>query len=186
RSEEVAASADPVTVSGTAAAPNAGAAAPSLSAEDRASIFGLYARYRDAADSGDLETLLLLFDRDAHFEGPLEWWAQHVEEQRDLRLRRLGLREVRQHFEVGRSLVKEDHGPSNRLIPQALRLPMAHSIEGDGESAAMASYFTFQYVDDPMRMLAYGQYLDRLEKTNQEWKIAHRFVDIQWDGRDPI
>ena len=120
------------------------------------------------------------------YDGPVtQSSAQHVDE-KNLRLRKLGPRKRREHFELGRNLVKEDHAPTNRLIPQALGLHMSNSIAGNGESAEIARYFTFRYVDDSMRIFAYGQYLDRLEKTNQEWKIAHGFVDIQWEGRDPI
>lgn len=62
-------------------------------------------------------------------------------------------------------------------------------IELDGDTAFGESYFTahheIQTPDGRMHMIAAGRYLDRFERRQGTWKIAHREAVYDWDSMAP-
>ena len=155
----------------------------SLAAVDRQAILETLDRYPHLVEYRDWDGLLGLFTDDAHFDGPLKSWAVHRERFPTMRLRLVGHAQIRQFFENAGRTVTPPGEPEGERQVEVLHEPTAHTIQGDGESARMTSYFTFHYLEDPVRMTAYGQYRDRLVKVDGTWKFAHRFVDIEWEGR---
>lgn len=62
-------------------------------------------------------------------------------------------------------------------------------VELDGDRAASESYFiahhTLDGADSEVFMLAAGRYLDRFERRDGEWKIAHRQAVYDWNSAVP-
>jgi ketosteroid isomerase-like protein len=57
------------------------------------------------------------------------------------------------------------------------------TIELDGDTAHVETYYTF-FGDnrDALPTLAFGRYIDRFERRNGEWRIAHRVCVNQFAG----
>jgi hypothetical protein len=62
-------------------------------------------------------------------------------------------------------------------------------IELDGDSAVSESYFvvvaTVDYDGVPHTRIRAGRYVDRLDRRDREWRIAHRTVVDDWSRLDP-
>ncbi|MCH2188132.1 nuclear transport factor 2 family protein [Myxococcota bacterium] len=163
----------------------------SLSQEDRASIEQLSKRYSQSIGNGDIEAALSLFAPDANLEARLESWMPNQSRYPAMQLFIVGHAGLMEFFTTPPKTVDSEHGSfaDRSAVKDAsqvtvLHLPTAQSIvEGDGHSAKMICYYTFHYLEDPPRMMSYGHYRDQLIKANGQWKISHRFVDIEWDDR---
>lgn len=61
------------------------------------------------------------------------------------------------------------------------------SIELDGDVAHSEAYYfaVFQRTDDTTTDFSVGRYLDRFERRDGEWKIAHRLCLLDWIGELP-
>lgn len=61
-------------------------------------------------------------------------------------------------------------------------------VEIDGDLAHSESYFfachRMQRKDGEYDLIAAGRYVDRFERRNGEWKIAHRIVVLDWNRLD--
>ena len=58
-----------------------------------------------------------------------------------------------------------------------------HSVEIDGDLAHCETYYLFVGRNrDETNWVAGGRYLDRLERRNENWKIAFRTNAIEWSG----
>lgn len=58
------------------------------------------------------------------------------------------------------------------------------TIELDGESAHVETYWLFQAVNiDDSTTLHGGRYIDRFEKRGGQWKIAARACIMEWHGK---
>lgn len=58
-------------------------------------------------------------------------------------------------------------------------------VQGDqavGESCFMANHDMTDADGRPVRMIAAGRYLDRFERRDGEWKIAHRHAVYDWNA----
>ncbi len=62
-------------------------------------------------------------------------------------------------------------------------------IELSGSNALSESYFVAHHriatPDGPNDMIAAGRYLDRFEKRDGKWRIAHRHAIYDWSRNDP-
>ena len=154
----------------------------SIANDDQAAILELSARFCHKANCGEFDGLLELFTEDACFEAPLKSWSVHRDTLPNIYIGIVGHEQVKQHSAT-------PGGQRNRLPVvdakvSVLHYATAHSIvQGSRDSATMVCYFTYYWVDDPPRIMAYGRYLDRLTKVEGKWKFAHRIVDTEWDGR---
>lgn len=167
------------------------AADTSLSAADHTEILELAARYCHTVDYRDWDGLSKIFTDDVHFGTHLNSWSVHLERLPGLRLALVGHDEIRGFFEGPPGENDESVRLQQRAAVQEgnvsnLHIPTVQSIEVDGDRATMLCNFTFHYLEDPPRMTAYGRYRDRLKKIDGQWKFAHRFIDIEWDGREVI
>jgi ketosteroid isomerase-like protein len=58
-----------------------------------------------------------------------------------------------------------------------------HSCEIDGDVAHAETYYIFNARNrDETVAEAGGRYLDRLERRDGEWRIAHRYCTVEWAG----
>ncbi len=92
-------------------------------------------------------------------------------------------------------------GPAHAYVDGAIERmkslthPMAHylassHIELDGETAQVESYlFTFARFEkdgEPFDTLTGGRLIDRFERRDGEWKIAHRTMAFDWNRDAPM
>jgi hypothetical protein len=63
---------------------------------------------------------------------------------------------------------------------------MNHTCEIDGDVAHTETYWLFTGLNrDRTNWIAGGRYVDRLERRNDEWKIAFRCTILEWSGMVP-
>ena len=160
-----------------------------LSTADRAAIEKLAYDYCALAEAGEVGALVGLFTEDGLFEGRLGSWAEYRKRQPHMTLYLLGHESIR-HFFATFSETADEHArftkasDAREVTVSVLHIPTAHSIVQTGaDSADMVCYLTYQYLDDPPLLMAYGRYDDRFVRVGGEWKIAERLVAIEWDGR---
>jgi hypothetical protein len=62
-----------------------------------------------------------------------------------------------------------------------------NTIEVDGDTAHSEAYYfaVFERLDDAVTDFSVGRYLDRFERRNGEWRIAHRLTILDWIGELP-
>ena len=160
-----------------------------LSSDDRAAIEKLVYDYCALAEAGEVGALVGLFTEDGLFEGRLGSWAEYRKRQPHMKLYLLGRESIR-HFFTTAGETPDEHArfsgasDAGEVTVSVLHIPTAHSIVQTGtDSANMVCYLTYQYLDDPPLLMAYGRYDDRFVRDSGEWKIAERLVAIEWDGR---
>lgn len=127
-----------------------------FSADDRAAIVELSARYIHTFDRGDSDAWIRCFSED----GVLEESVRTVGR------------------EALRKLAADSAGAPIRHTPASLW------IQGEGESATMRSYYTVMRLSNPPETIQVGRWEDRFEKIDGEWKIAHRRVVTDWKKED--
>ena len=92
----------------------------------------------------------------------------------------------------------DDHGgwigPAEQFIKKSLlRVPrwrrfqhylLNQSIDLDGDVAHVETYFwaTLLHLDDDWADYSVGRYLDRVERRDGRWAIAHRLTTLEWTG----
>jgi 3-phenylpropionate/cinnamic acid dioxygenase small subunit len=58
-----------------------------------------------------------------------------------------------------------------------------HSCEIDGDTAHAETYYIYNARNrDATVLAAGGRYLDRLERRDGQWRIAHRYCVVEWAG----
>lgn len=160
-----------------------------FSSDERIAIEELAHDYCALAEAGEVGALVGLFSEDALFEGRLGSWAEYRKRQPHMSLYLLG-REPLRHFFATAGDTSDEHArfteasDAGEVTVSVLHIPVAHSIVQTGaDSADMVCYLTYQYLEDPPLLMAYGRYDDRFVRVDGEWKIAERLVAIEWDGR---
>ena len=133
---------------------------------DRAEIEDVMRRYARAVDRGDWDLLRSVYHPDAHddhgeYKGDIDGLIKWL----DIRFANV---DNSMHF-LGNCLI-EFAGPNLALVEtyfvsRRLRPPVA----GEDENACPG---------DAMCRQAWGRYVDRFERVNGEWRIAHRIVII--------
>lgn len=130
-----------------------------LSADDRAAITDLAARYCHSFDLGDPDGWIACFAEDGAFEAP----------NGDIVAGHDALRTFVNSFQV----------PTGLPAPMR-QLPTAIAIDGNGTHATMRCYFTAYILVNPPMMLAIGRFEDELQKIEGEWKILRRREILDW------
>lgn len=122
-------------------------------------------RYCRGVDRGDAALLKSVYHPEAidihgSWEGPGEEFAERIVRSLD-----------------------EPHGASQHHLTNVL-------IELDGDRAAVESYFIAFHPYDPAdgdtEKIAFvgGRYLDRFERRDDDWRIVHRQVVLDWSRAD--
>lgn len=63
---------------------------------------------------------------------------------------------------------------------------MNHSCELDGDTAHTETYFLYAGRNrEGGNWVAGGRYLDRLERREEEWRVAFRYTVMEWSGTIP-
>ena len=131
----------------------------SLSADDRAAITDLAARYCHSFDLGDPDGWVACFAEDGAFETP----------HGDIVAGHDALRTFVNCFQVPTGL------------PAPMRhLPTAIAIDGNGTHATMRCYFTGYILVNPPLMIAIGRLEDELQKIAGRWKFTRRREILDW------
>ena len=136
--------------------------------EDDRQIRNLIARLVHLADYGDLDEYMTCFTDDAVWEGPSSPDTPQV------RVVNEGPAAIRADRERRRKAGGQGAGSRVRHVNTALW------IEVDGSDEATAhSYFAYiRDADTAPRLGLAGRYLDRLRRTPDGWKMAHRSVSL--------
>lgn len=136
-----------------------------LTADDRSEIILLAGRYSQALDLRDPDAWRACFTDDAVMEMELqELWITG-----DALWGLASADNDRPDDRVSR------HQPSNFVI------------DGDGDEATMSSYCTVVSAasrdnpfGEPARITFQGRYVDRLQRVDGAWRIAHRKIITDW------
>lgn len=126
--------------------------APKLTADDRAEITELFARYAWAGDTGDFDAYVSLFTADGVFDGVMGYF-QGPE----------GLRELAEGVK---------HGPRSR----GLQHWISNSVfDGDGERCTVRSMcFAPRRIENEHSIVFVGYYVDTCVKQDGAWRFECR------------
>lgn len=127
-----------------------------FSADDRAAIVELSARYIHTFDRRDYDAWVRCFSEDGVLEEAV---------------RTVGRDELRK-------LAADPAATPVRHTPATLW------VQGEGESATMRSYYTVMRLSDPPETIEVGRWEDGFKKIDGEWKIAQRRVVTDWKKED--
>jgi ketosteroid isomerase-like protein len=136
--------------------------------EDERQIRNLIARIVHLADYGDLEEYMTLLTEDAVWEGPVSPLTPQD------RVINKGAAAIRADREQRRRKGTQGSGSRIRHMNTALW------IELDGSDVATAHSY-FAYVRDADTKPTFGltgRYLDKLRRTPEGWKLAHRSISL--------
>lgn len=128
--------------------------------EDREAIRDLLARYTYAGDRGRVAELAACFAEDGTFEFPGA--------------------SARGPAEVAASLSGGAAMPGRTFVRHHITNPL---IDLAGDTATARSYFAVWSNNGPDHS---GTYNDRLVRTAQGWRFAHRQVRIDWQSPDSL
>ncbi len=125
---------------------------------DREAIYDLLASYTYNGDRGRVDALAACFAEDGVLEFPGNSGAGPVE--------------------IAAALTSGRHNPAISFVRHHITAPLI-DVAVDGETATARSYF--QVISDNGPDHA-GTYSDRLTKTPDGWRFAHRMVRIDWQS----
>jgi hypothetical protein len=101
---------------------------------------------------------------------------------------------INEHWMTGPPLIGEEIGQSIVDFEGKMKKTM-HNITNQvislhGDSAGSETYWVVWQIridgDDEVRFHNVGRYIDRFERRNGEWKIAHRLVVREFSTQDPV
>ncbi len=138
---------------------------------DRAQIQDIMYRWCRAIDRLDLEAIRGVFHPDAidmhgMYNGPVDGLLKWIEERH---------RTIPFSMHSISNMLIEFAGPDTALVETYLFCAQRYSAEGQRSLAQLAGGATGQS-GSQMDLLVYGRYVDRFERRNGEWRIAHRTV----------
>jgi hypothetical protein len=101
---------------------------------------------------------------------------------------------VNVHWTSGPPLVGEEIGHSivgfEGKMKKTLHNITNQVISLDGDTAGSETYWLVWQIridgDEEVRYNNLGRYIDRFERRNGEWKIAHRLVVREFSAQDPV
>ena len=152
---------------------------------DRTRIYDVLTRYCRALDRCDVDLMRSVYwddARDDHgvFNGGAQEFAEFI------------IREIQQWFEVTMHAIMNVHMElDDKTACTESYLFAYHKVRGDREKieeifgSKYLSQFDWSKVDGIPHVFYYGgRYVDRLEKREGEWKIAHRQVVMDWNHNE--
>jgi ketosteroid isomerase-like protein len=152
---------------------------------DRKRVYDVLTRYCRALDRCDVDLMRSVYwddARDDHgvFNGGAQEFAEFI------------IREIQEWFEVTMHAIMNVHMELKGDVACTESYLFAyHRVRGDrrkvGEifGSKYLAGFDWSKVDGVPHVFLYGgRYVDRLEKRNREWKIAHRQVVMDWNHNE--
>lgn len=129
---------------------------------DKMEIRDALARYCRGLDRHDVDMMLSAYHPDAReqhgaFDGTPAEYGRYV-------------------MEMVKNSVVSAHQITNVLI----------EVNGDIANSEAYVYVIHQIAGDDFEDHIVGRYLDRFEKRNGDWRIAHRLLTIEWSRRQPV
>lgn len=123
-----------------------------LTADDRAEITELIARYAWAADTGDIDGYAALFTADGVFDGVMGYYEGHD-----------ALRKLAEGVRDGARSRGLQHWVGNSVF------------EGDGSACTVRSMcFAPRRIENEHSMVFVGYYVDVCRKVDGQWRFANR------------
>lgn len=137
-----------------------------LSGNDRQAILELSNRYYHDLDSSRWDEAASHFTNDAHFESQIPSWTHYQDINPTLSLSLISREQIRDLL----PLVKAEASSNHRILGF------------DGRFVTTTSAVRYQHPGDPADVSLTGRWLDRLEKLDGVWRIAHHLIVIDWDS----
>jgi uncharacterized protein (TIGR02246 family) len=133
---------------------------------DALAIRSLCDRYAFAVDAGDVPAVASLFTPDGHLASNYEGgdWHFHGREQ------------------IAETVIAGAKG----IAPTTMHVVGSHHAEVDADTATGITYCIANHLrDDRSNLVQMVRYLDRFARSDGEWLIADRQVDILWTESRP-